>query len=365
MNTGRTYKAAGSARVRFGLIGCGTIAYWAHLRSLRQLRGAELVAAADPSPAARKRAGRLTRVPMYEHQDDLLKRQDIDAVVISAPTHLHAELAIAAASASKHFYLEKPIATNALDACNVVNAADRAGVSGAVGFNRRFHPLCQQARALLASGHIGRVRMVQTAFCELTTPENMPDWKKRRATGGGVLLDLASHHIDLLRWFLEDEVAEIEASVGSQLTEQDTARIDLTMRQGVAVQSFFSFRAGQADFLEFIGENGTLRVDRHSPALALRLKRRFGYGVRTGWIPPTPSTAAWRLRRLISPSADPSYRRSLQAFVDRLQGRTTEGAGLLDGVRSLDAVLQAEASAARQPAATSPAQPLRDVCVSC
>ena len=91
----------------------------------------------------------------------------------------------------------------------------------------------------------------------------------RTGSGGGVLLDLASHHLDLLRWFLQDEVATVAASLGSQITEQDTAQLALTMRSGVEVQSFFSFRSGLADYLEFIGERGTLRVDRHAPVLTL------------------------------------------------------------------------------------------------
>lgn len=335
--------------IRVGLLGCGVIAYWAHLRALRRMPGARLVAAADPDPGARESAGRLVDVPLYERADDLLARSDLDAVVICAPTQVHAELAVAAAGAGKHFYLEKPIATDAAGAQRVVDAAAGAGVIGAMGFNRRLHPLYQQARDLLAAGRIGKVRAVQTAFCEPVPPETMPGWKRRRATGGGVLLDLASHHLDLLRWFLRDEVDTVAATLGSEVTEQDSARLELTLRSGVEVQSLFSFRAGLADFLEFIGERGTLRVDRHSPVLALGARRRFGYGVRRAWVAPTVEVAAWRLRRLVRPSVDPSYRRSLQAFVHQLGGHPGSGASLLDGVRSLEAVLSAEESAGQYP----------------
>jgi predicted dehydrogenase len=335
--------------MRIGLLGCGVIAYWAHLRALRRLSGATLAAAADPDPAARASARRLTRVPLHESAEDLLRRTDIDAVVICAPTQLHADLAVAAAEAGKHFYLEKPIATDAAGAQRVVDAAAGAHVIGAIGFNRRLHPLWQQARDVLTAGRIGRVRGVQTAFCEPSPAETMPGWRRQRASGGGVLLDLASHHVDLLRWFLRDEVETVAASLGSQVTEQDTARLALTMRSGVEVQSFFSFRSGLADYLEFIGERGTLRVDRHSPVLALGFPRRFGYGVRRAWVAPTAAVMSWRLCRTVRPSYDPSYRRSLQSFVHQLLGRPSAGASLLDGVRSLEAVLSAEASAGQYP----------------
>jgi predicted dehydrogenase len=306
-----------------------------------------LTAAADPDPEARERAKRLAYVAVYERAEDLLGRDDVDAVVIAVPTHLHAKLAVAAAAAGKHFYLEKPIATTIQDARLVTEAASDAGVTAAMGFNRRLHPLYQQARQLLLGDHIGRVRTVQTAFCEPIPAETMPEWKQRRATGGGVLLDLASHHLDLLRWFLGDEVASVAASIQSQLSEQDTARLELSMQSGVEVQSFFSFRAARADFLEFIGERGTLRIDRHSPAVVIKVGRRFGYGTRTRWVPPTLAIARWRLHRLVRPSNDPSYRRSLQVFIDRVHNIPGQMASLADGVRSLEAILSAEESGAR------------------
>lgn len=333
-----------AAQTRIGLVGCGVIAYWAHLRSLPRIRNAKLVAAADPNENARQRAKRLVGVPIYERAEDLFGRNDIEAVVICAPTHLHAKLAIAAGAAGKHFYLEKPIATNAADAERVIEQARLAPVIGVIGFNRRWHPLYEQARQLIRDGRIGRVRAIQTAFCERIPIDTMPEWKRRRATGGGVLLDLASHHIDLLRWFLDDEVDEVGASVGSEISEQDSARLELTTRGGVEVQSVFSFRAGLADFFEIIGERGTLRVDRHAPTLALRIGRRLGYGMRSRWVAPDAAVEKWRLKRLLRPSADPSYHRSLQAFVAVVRGRQDKVATLLDGVRSLEVILRAEQS---------------------
>jgi predicted dehydrogenase len=174
----------------------------------------------------------------------------------------------------------------------------------------------------------------------------MAEWKRRRRSGGGVLLDLASHHIDLLRWLLNDEVEVVSASIRSDLSEHDTALLQLATRRGVDVQGFFSFRTGLADFLEFHGEQGTLRLDRHSPGLILRVPRRFGYGVRRAAVVPSPALAARRFHRLIRPSADPSYQRSVRAWIELLRGRPGASASLVDGVRSLEAVLEAEKAVA-------------------
>ena len=89
--------------MRIGVLGCGVIAYWAHLRVLRRMPGATLAAAADPDPAARALARSLTGVELHERSEDLLRRTDIDAVVICAPTQLHADLAVAAADAGQAF----------------------------------------------------------------------------------------------------------------------------------------------------------------------------------------------------------------------------------------------------------------------
>ena len=331
--------------IRLGVIGCGSIAYWVHLRIARRTRGAVLVSAADPDEDARKRAGQLAGIPVHASTNELLERRDIDAVIVSGPTHLHAELAIAACDAGKHVYLEKPLASSAADGARVVEAANRSGVTVALGFNRRFHPLHEQARSLIREGRIGHVRAVQSTFCERSQAGELPEWKRRRSTGGGVLLDLASHHIDLARWYLDDEVASAHAALQSEASEHDSARLDLAMRSGTQVQSWFSFRTATSDWLEFSGELGTLRVDRHRAGISLRVPRRFGYGVRSARIAPTAPLAVWQLQRIVRPSAESSYARALDAFVGTLRGERREMAGLDDGLKALEVVEAAEESA--------------------
>jgi predicted dehydrogenase len=170
------------------------------------------------------------------------------------------------------------------------------------------------------------------------------------------LLDLGTHHIDLLRWLLGDEVKQVEAKLSSDFSEHDSAWLRLVMCRGVEVSSFFSFRAGRADFVEIIGEHGALRIDRHRFFPSLRLARRFGYGVRRGFVRPRLQDMEWRLRRLVRPSHEPSYHIALAAFVDLLRGGPRRGASLVDGMRALEVVLAAE-EAARLGAPVSVEQP--------
>lgn len=331
--------------VRLGVLGCGAIACREHLRILGRLRGAELVAAADPDAGARDRARRIAGVPVHEEAGALLARDEVDAIVVCASTSLHADLAEAACRAGKHVYLEKPLATTAEDGRRVVETARRSGVTAVMGFNRRHHPGYRRARELLRQGRIGPIRYVQTVFCESTPCDRMPAWKRDRSSGGGALLDLATHHVDLLRWFLDDDVETVQAGVVSERTEHDGAWLRLAMRDGVEAQGFFSFRSGLADHLEFIGEDGALRVDRHRSGILLRVPRRLGYGVRTSRWASRPELGAWRPLLAPTGSKDPSYRRSLAAFVDLLRGGSGELASLDDGLRALETILAAEASA--------------------
>ena len=342
--------------LRLGLIGCGAIAFWVHLRNLRRMRDVVLVAAADPDEAARARTASLTPAHLVAEPAAVLERTDIEAVLIAAPTELHAELAVAAARSGKHVYLEKPVATDWAGARRVEEAVAAAGVTAVMGFNRRFHPAHRRARELIVGGRIGRVRAVQSIFAEAAAGA-LPMWKTRRESGGGVLLDLASHHFDLLRWMLGAEAVSVKARTWSEATAQDTAAVWLSFDSGVEAHGYFSFHSGVADHLEFFGDSGRIRVDRHATAPELWLSRRLGYGVRRSRVSMPVVDQLGRIRRWMRPAEDPSYFRALRAFVARIRGATDDAATLGDGARSLDLVLAAEVSASADTTVSLPPIP--------
>lgn len=333
--------------IRLGLIGCGGIAFWAHLRSLRALSRFHLTVAADPDVDARQRAATLTRARMVSNPDEILQDPDIDALLIAAPSQLHASLALEAVRHHKPFFLEKPLAASAEDGLQTLQAIRSAGITTRLGFNRRYHPVHRLARQLLRAGIIGPVRSVQTAFCEAAAGEALPVWKRKRSTAGGVLLDLGSHHFDLLCWFLNVPIESVHAFTTSTHSEQDSADVHITLSGGVTAQSHFSFLSGPFDHLEFHGELGSLRVDRHHPHPIVRLRRRTRYGLSDASPTLSPSILQHRLLHLFRPGHDPSYRRALDGFADALLGMPDEGAYATDGWASLAAVLAAERSSER------------------
>jgi predicted dehydrogenase len=331
-----------------GVIGCGTIAYWAHLRNLRKMPAVRIAGLVDPDPVALTRAHKLVHASTYDCVEALLQAPDIDAVVIASPTHLHSEHVISACAASKHVYLEKPMAIDKPSLLRTAETIRDSDIEFAVGFNRRFHPTFQRGRELFRDGVIGKVKTVLSSFSEPALENDMPEWKRKRQTGGGVLLDLGIHHFDLYRWFLDDEFEEIRAQIESNSNENDTAFVQIRMQKNTNIAGHFSFTSSRSDYLELHGDLGILRIDLHRASIEWRKPRRLGYGVRRQLIIPRASEIPWKLRKFISPSFDPSHGRALHAFMQTIsRGETTAPplAGIDDGVRSVQAVLAAEESA--------------------
>lgn len=333
--------------VGVGVIGCGTIARYQHLPNLERLPQARLVAAADPVEDVRRRVERRHRVPVFATAEELLEHRSVEALVIAAPTHLHAELAVRAAAAGKPFFLEKPIAASAEEAERLSAAARDAGLVAHVGYNLRFQPLYLRARRLLRSGMLGELVAVRTLFAEPLATAVAGGWRARRESGGGVFLDLASHHVDLVRWLVDEEIDRVASASDG---EEGLASARFSTRSGLDVHGLYLFGAGPIDRIELIGRDATLTLDRHSASLRGTAMRRGRYGARRLWIAPSRPLLGLRLRRLVQPSWEPSFARSLAAFVDAVAGRprpagTPSPATLSDGAASLAAVLAAERAA--------------------
>src|SRR5690348_8661170 len=257
---GPRYLAA--MQVRLGILGCGSIARAAHLRSLASINGAAVVAIADTDPANLAAAQPLApHARAVRDYTAVLGLPDVDAVVIALPPALHADAALVALQRGNHVYVEKPLATTVTDAERVVSAAHASGLTAMMGFNYRYNPIVQRARARLAAGAVGAVAGVRTVFA--TPRRAIPVWKQQRDTGGGVLLDLAVHHVDLVRFLLDADVTHVSAEVQSVASDQDTAFLQLRLTTGVTVQSMCSLSAVDEDRIEIYGSSAKLTIDRY------------------------------------------------------------------------------------------------------
>jgi predicted dehydrogenase len=330
------------------MIGCGTIARYQHLPNLARLRGAQLVAVADADAGARRWAEARFRVRTCAGADEILAWPAVDAVVIAAPTAHHAEIATLAVAAGKPFYLEKPIAAGAGEAIRLLEAAAHANVPAAIGFHLRFQPLYTWAKQLQRRDALGELLAVRTLFAEPLDAASAAGWRSRRELGGGVLLDLGSHHVDLACWLLGDEIARVEsASAEPPIGAPERVVARFVTRGGVGIESHFLYGAGPLDRLELVGRRATVAIDRHAGTLVVSGARRGRYGARRLRLTPPRDVVAMRLRRLLQPSWEPAFARALGAFVDAVRGRggASSLASLADGAASLAVVLAAERAA--------------------
>ena len=137
---------------------------------------------------------------------EILNSPDIDAVSICTPNNRHLEMILAAIQAGKHIYCEKPLVVNAAEADAVLQALDGHPLVNQVVFHLRFYPATLRARQLIDEGRIGRILSFRAAFLHAGSvdPGRPVGWKQDQAAGGGVLLDLGSHVLDLMRWLIGD-----------------------------------------------------------------------------------------------------------------------------------------------------------------
>jgi len=328
--------------IRLGVVGCGKVVCRIHLPALRRMRGVRLVALADPVPTRRAEAARLAGgAAGFINCDELLRSSDVDAVLICTPSAQHAECAIAALSKRKHVYIEKPLASNLKQAESIVRAWEGTGLVGMCGFNYRHHPLYSEAREMVASGTLGEVVAVRSCFT--SAGEWIDEWRQQRSLGGGVLLDLAGHHIDLAAFILGQRICEVAAQVTSWRSEQDTAWMNMTLENGVVMHSFFSLRGTNSNCFEIYGELARLTVDHVAGTLEIvrRGRRKLIHRVRgavgQGWS---------RLRHGLMRGRDPSYELAFSKFVNAVANRSQHvDPDLHDALRVSQVIDAAERSA--------------------
>jgi UDP-N-acetyl-2-amino-2-deoxyglucuronate dehydrogenase len=199
-------------RMRFAVIGINGQGRQ-HLRGLRETPAAELVAVCDVNEAAARARAEEYGVPYFTRYEDLLKRDDVDAVSLALPHYLHSRVAVAALQAGKHVVTEKPMAVSVRECDQMIAAAEVAGKQLTISHQSRSHPMFPYLRDLLHSEDFGRlIRMVWLSGG--TRTQYYYDTETWRGTwaeeGGGTLINQKVHDLDRLA-YLCDLPAEVAA----------------------------------------------------------------------------------------------------------------------------------------------------------
>jgi UDP-N-acetylglucosamine 3-dehydrogenase len=213
-------KGNANRSLRVGVIGAGVMGS-NHARVLAGLPATTLVGVVDPLPAHRTRVAEMTGCRAFETVDDLIAA-GIDAVTIAAPTHLHHEIALAAIAHKIHVLVEKPIASSVEEGEAIVTAARRAGITLMVGHVERFNPAVAAIKQAISGEDILSIAITRVG----PFPPRM--------SNVGVVIDLAVHDIDLIRWFTESEIVEVQPQLSSAVAErEDIALLQFRTASGV------------------------------------------------------------------------------------------------------------------------------------
>ncbi|OGO29303.1 MAG: hypothetical protein A2Z16_15815 [Chloroflexi bacterium RBG_16_54_18] len=256
-------------KYRVGIIGCGAI-FIMHAYPLHRLEQTGIKAVCDIKPDALQAATQLFSCDGYSDYHDLLKRDDIDVVHILTPHYLHAPMAIDAMNAGKHVLTEKPMAINMEQAYAMLEAAKRNNVTLGVVSQNRYNSASVAIKEALTSGSLGKV-IGQRIILSWTKPAEYyrrSDWHGTwDKEGGSLMIDQAIHVMDLARWFINDEIASVQASITNrnhpEIETEDTAEGLITYRSGVKSVFFatnnFTYNAPVA--VETQCENGTALME--------------------------------------------------------------------------------------------------------
>lgn len=264
--------------------------------------------------------------------------QKPDAVIVSNPTSLHLDIAVPAAQAGCHIFLEKPISHTMDRVDKLSTIVKKTNQKVLVGYQFRFHPGLQIVKNLLDQGEIGRLASVRASWAEY-----LPGWhpwedyrlgySARDDLGGGVILTL-SHSLDYLHWLLGD-VQEVWAFAGTrgdlELEVEDTAEIGMIFAQGIIGSVHLDYlRQPPSHSVELVGSDGTIQWDDAGGGVKLYQSEN------NEWQDfPIP----------VDFKRNDMFLSEMSHFINLIYGQEESKCTLSDGIRALEVALAAKQSA--------------------
>ncbi|HEY2838909.1 MAG TPA: Gfo/Idh/MocA family oxidoreductase [Pirellulales bacterium] len=248
-----------TGRLNFGVLGCARIVRRALVGAFAHTPSAALTAIASRDGAtAVTWAAELGIPKAHASYEALLADPTIDAVYIPLPNELHRPWVFAAAAAGKHILCEKPLALDADEAQQMVDECVRRGVTLMEAFMWRHQPRVACARAMLAAGELGELRLVKMDF---SFDIDRADWRLDPARGGGAVYDLGCYGINAARLFTSAEPIEVQAHAKRWSTGVDmTLSMLLRFPGDVAALLDCSFECPNRNRIEIVGARGALEL---------------------------------------------------------------------------------------------------------
>ena len=327
-------RAVGGQPLKIGVVGVGVMGS-NHARVLSEMAGVELVGVVDPD---RKQRGFVARTLGCTEFADLqaLIGSGVDAVSIAAPTHLHHEIALACIARGVHVLVEKPIAPTVEEGRAIVAAARRAGVMLMIGHVERFNPAVESIKRAIKDQDILSIAITRVG----PFPPRM--------SNVGVVIDLAVHDIDLIRWFTDSEIVEIQPQLSSAVAErEDIALLQFRTASGVLAHINTNWLTPfKARTIHVATRDKYLIGD----LLTLQVTECFGF----------QPDGSYSMRHLSVGYSEP-LRAELRAFVDAIRDGGAPAVTGEEGVASLEIAIRCLDTRAELPRAPARKGPRRVV----
>lgn len=328
--------------IRAGIVG-SRFAGQLHAESLAATGRVEIAAIASPTSAGAL-AERYGARP-YTSVADMLDDQSLDVVSLALPNRFHADAAVAAARAGAHVICEKPLAQNLADADRMIQACDDAGVLLLYGEELCFAPRYRRVKQLIVDGALGAVFAL--SHRERHDGPHARWFYDPALSGGGALLDMACHGIELTRWLMgKAAVTSVFARLGNfrhkDEAVEDHASVSLTFDGGAiaTIEGSWAVAGGIDERLEVVGDGGSVVADlARGGAMLVHSERGVGYaaekaGDTRGWSH-VSFDEAWQW----------GWPQEFAHFIDCIEGTATPEETGRDGRATLEIVLAAYHSA--------------------
>jgi predicted dehydrogenase len=319
--------------IRIGILGAARIAPRGMVTPANETLGAEVVAVASRDLDRARNFAATHSIPLaLGSYAELIERDDIDLVYCALPPSAHAEWCVAAVESGKHVLVEKPFASNAQDAAQMVAAARAAGRHIFEGFHYRFHPLFGRALQVVRSGAIGRIRRIEAVF-NAALPDTPGELRYIEALGGGAMMDLGCYCMHWIRTMAGDEPTVVSASARC-----DAPGVDLDIEAEMAFTT---------------GPTASLRcsMQPHDGKLHRRLRVHGDAGLLEIDNPVSPHSGATLsfegpnapMPEIVS-GGDTTFHHQLRHVLEVLEGRAeplTGGDDAIGNMRAIDAIYRA------------------------
>jgi len=266
--------------IRFGIAGFGLHATRRLMPGFKLAQKCKVVALSRRDQQKAREAAERYAIPrVFASTEELCRCPEVDAVLVTTPDVYHCSDVLTAVHAGKPVLCEKPMAMNAAECRQMVEAARKAGVLLGVAQIFRFEESTARLRERIAAGEIGQVVFARTEFCYLGTGHGRTWLYDPKIAAGGPIADVGVHCIDVLRYILQDEPRRVSAR-GHWDEEsggvEAAAILTLEFQRGTLATVLVSTRAPYRSPLEFVGSSGALRADdglRVDPPVSLELWR--------------------------------------------------------------------------------------------